>query len=147
MKKLKFVVFVYVTLLSLGMTACSSLPKLDLSTLDPANPIQVGGIFMFIGRDEERDLTVQGNKSFFAKYWDGKTRDEDGDVQIDKNQLLTILCETVADDWKFITETFTAKTGLTLNGEQFLQELKDGDPKGIVSEKTGNRKLGSFYYQ
>lgn len=118
-KKLQFAVLAGI---ALGAASCASAPpKLDLSTVDFSQPMSVGMIIW----------TFQESASdFFAKNAvNGEIRDD---------LLLSKLCGTAANNLKSIEEQFKAETGITitLNGDEFLQELKDGNTRGIVTQTT-----------
>jgi hypothetical protein len=121
MKKIGFMVLVSVALLSLGMASCASLrswqlgsKKLDISTLDPARPIPVYQI----------SLPEEGKK----------TTDQLEPAEADR--LLELVCGSAAKNWEAITKRFTAETGLTLNGDDFMSDLEYGDSSKITVTNT-----------
>jgi hypothetical protein len=140
MKKLALMVFAGMVFLSLVLTSCSSSPKLDLSTLDPSQPIQVAGIFMYAYSGGSLD-----SGEFYAKYGQGLRNASDDLQAADKEQLLEILCGTVYERWESITESVKAQTGLTLNGDQFMQEYDFGDTTKITSQAE-NMLAGAVRY-
>jgi hypothetical protein len=62
------------------------------------------------------------------------------------DKLLEIICGTAAKNWKFIIERVKAKTGLTLDGEQLLEDWENRDSSRIHSQilPPGGRE-GYFY--
>jgi hypothetical protein len=125
MKKFKFLVFACLAFALLAMAACSSVPKLDVSTLDPSQPIPVGGIHLLI--------TKAFYARFYAKYGESLRNASENLGPEDEGKLLEILHGTVAANWGFIVNRVKAETGLTLDGDEFLQNLESGDTIGIVS--------------
>jgi hypothetical protein len=140
MKKIGLPVLVSLALLLLGVVSCASSPaKLDLSTLDPSQPIQVGVIFMY--------MTVE-NVEFYQRYGESLRNTSDQLSPADADKLLKILCGTTAENWESIVERVKAKTGLVLNGDLFMQALEDGDSKAARSEifkDAFGKQLGYFY--
>jgi hypothetical protein len=129
MKKLKFAVLAGMVLLSLGMVSCASTPKLDLSTVDFSKPMSIGMIYW--------SCIVENSKIFPENAVNG---------ELSNDFLLSALCSAVADNREYIEQQFKAKTGITitLNGDEFQQELKDGNIRGILSQKT--KLLGSVFW-
>jgi hypothetical protein len=139
MKKIGLPVLVSMALLLLGVVSCASYPKLDLSTLDPSQPVDVYGIFMYITVD---------NVEFYQKYGESLRTTGDQLASADADKLLKILCGTVAGNWESIVESVKAKTGLVLNGDQFMQNLEDGVSKNISSQLNKDsfgRPITYFY--
>ncbi|MDR2434431.1 MAG: hypothetical protein LBD47_07665, partial [Treponema sp.] len=82
MKELKFVL-VSLALLSMGMGSCVTAPKLDLSTVDPAQPIPVIGILL-------RTPSGSYQEPFFQKYGDSEVDEWNNDPK-KHEQLLDML--------------------------------------------------------
>jgi hypothetical protein len=134
-----FVVFAAVALLSLEMISCFSIPKLDLSTLDPSQPVQVGGIYLFaFSSSQGLDST-----KFYEKY--GESLRDEQIQPADANTLLEILCGTTAANWESIVERVKAETGLLLSGDQFMMDLESGNSYRIVSQKENIGFGGARY--
>jgi len=134
--KIKFLGFVGISLVVLGMTACSSVPKLDLSTLDPSQPVEVGGVYMYAYKSSSDE--------FYGKYGESLRNPSDQLTPADKDQLLEILCGTAAENWDFIVNAVMTKTGLSLNGDKFKQDLEYGESIRILSQEL-QLSLGYFY--
>jgi hypothetical protein len=128
MKKYKFLVFACLAFALLAMAACSSVPKLDVSTLDPSQPMPVGGIYLHL-------LGSDNSTTFYAKYGESLRNASDKLERKDEDKLLEILCGTVAANWEFIVNRVKAETGLTLDGDEFLLALESGDSSGITSRQ------------
>jgi hypothetical protein len=141
MKKFRFMIFVGMALLPLVITSCSSTQNLDLSTLDLSKPIQVGSIYLYINLDEN----YQPDK-FYAKYGEGLRNASDQMQKADADKLLEILCGTVSRNWKSIADRVKAETGITLNGDQFLQDLRSGDSYRIISQKADLLYVHTYFY-
>jgi hypothetical protein len=140
MKKLGVMVLISMALLLLGLTSCASTPKLDLSTLDPSQPVQVAGIFMYMQKDSDE---------FYQKYGKGLRGFSDQLSPADADKLLKILCGTTAENWESIVDRVKAKTGLVLNGDQFMLDLEGGDSHNIKSDTWDDlilkKNMGYFY--
>jgi hypothetical protein len=109
MKKFKFLVFAVLVFALLAMTTCSSVPKLDVSTLDPSKPVPVHAIFFRIFKHSTNDFAAAYGKSLLNASENLRPEDE--------QKLLKILCGTVAANWGFIVNRVKAETGLTLDGD------------------------------
>jgi hypothetical protein len=139
MKKLKFLVFTGMVLVMLGMTTCASFPKLDLSTLDPSQPVQVSGISLFIYTTYNADI-------FYGKYGDSLGKASEGLEEADKDKLLEILCGTAVKNWDFITERVKTKTGLMLDGDQLLEDWENRDFSRIHSQDLMPAGRSGYFY-
>jgi hypothetical protein len=124
MKELKFVL-ASLALLSLGMTSCMTTPKLDLSTVDTAQPIPVIGILMRTPSGDRQD-------QFYQKYGYGDWNNDPAKQE----QLLDMLCGTASRNWASIAAKVKNETGLTLNGDEFLNDLQNGRTDRIVTQKS-----------
>jgi hypothetical protein len=144
MKKRGVMVFVSMALLLLGVTSCASTSqstlKLDLSTLDPSQPIEVAVIVL---RVEEARV------EFYQQYGEGLKNTSDTMSQADNDKLLQILCGTAAENWERIVEHTKAKTGLVLNDDMLMQALEAGDSHIIhteVWEAIGGRPGYAYFW-
>jgi hypothetical protein len=127
MKKFRFVL-ASIALLALGMASCVTMPKLDLSTVDPAQPIPVFGILMRTPSGSYQD-------QFFQKYGDSEV-EEWNDNPEKLEQLLDMLCGTASRNWAAITSKVKGNTGLSLNGDKFLEDLQNGKTDGLTTQKS-----------
>jgi hypothetical protein len=139
MKKLKFLILVGMALVLMGMTACASFPKLDISTLDHSQPVEVAGISLYI---------YTWTENFYETYG-ADLRNPSSDLpDAAKDKLLQILCGTVAENWEFITQRVKAETGLTLDGDKLLETWENRDSTHISSQKLPKslgKDTGYFY--
>jgi hypothetical protein len=137
MKK-RVLALVSVVLMMLGLSTCASspFPKLDLSTVDFTQPISVGMIML---------LQVQTDTGvlFSTKY------PKDADGMLSDDIVLQALCGTAAENLELIEELFKAKTGIDiqLNGDDFLQDLDNGDTTHIVKQRDLFGSLDRHFYQ
>jgi hypothetical protein len=136
-----FVILAGAALLSLGLTACSSIPKLDISTLDPSQPVEVNGIYLHVWINTS---LFPDSTAFFKKYGGGLKSDSSQLQPADEATLLQILCGTVSAEWESICAVVKADTGLTLNGDQFMADLESGSAHRIVIQKE--TALGTTRY-
>jgi hypothetical protein len=131
MKEFRFIL-VSLALLSLGMASCISSPErpsqLDLSTVDPAQPIPVMGILMRTPLGAYQD-------QFFQKYGDSEIEEWNNDPK-KLEQLLDMLCGTASRNWTAITTKVKNETGLTLNGDEFQQHLQNGNTAKLTTQKS-----------
>jgi hypothetical protein len=129
MKKIRFVL-VSLALLSMGMASCvtTSTPKLDLSSIDSTQPVPVVGILMRTPSGSYQD-------QFFQKYGYDDLEKWNNDPE-KLEQLLDMLCGTVSRNWTTITAKVKTETGLTLNGDEFLMHLQDGNTNKLRTEKS-----------
>jgi hypothetical protein len=124
-------------LMALGLSSCASgPPKLDLSTVDFTQPISVGMI-MFL------QVHTDTGVLFSAKY----PKEADGTLSDDI--ALKALCGTVAENLELIQELFKAETGfdIQLNGDDFLQDLENGDTTNIVKLSDTFASYDRHFYQ
>jgi hypothetical protein len=140
MKEFRFIL-ASLALLSLGMASCVSGPdrlsQLDLSAVDPAQPIPVIGILL--------QVTYAGpgsNDSFLQKYGDGDWNEDQKKI----TQLLDILCGTASRNWTSIAAKVKDKTGLTLNGEEFLNDFTDGATDRVKMTPGERKGIGTSKY-
>jgi hypothetical protein len=133
MKEFRFVLASMV-LLVLGMGSCVTAPKLDLSTVDPAQPIPVMGILMRTPSGTYQD-------QFFQKYGDGDWNNDPKKLAL----LLDMLCGTASRNWAAITTKVKNETGLTLNGDECLKNLQNGNTSKLTTQKS-NRPLDDRGY-
>ena len=138
MKRNRFFILVCFAIVLLVMTACTSMPKLDLSTLDPSQPVQVCGIFLYI-YDQTND------EAFYGKYGTGLRNPSATLDAADADKLLEILCGNVSENWESITNYIKTETGLTLDGDRFMQDLDFNDSTRIVSQQLTGMVKGYFY--
>jgi hypothetical protein len=136
MKKFTFLVLAGMVLALMGMTACTSFSKLDISTLDPSQPVQVTAITLQV-------LAHQAD-GFYGKYGAGLKNSSDVLQNEDTKKLLTILCGTAAEKWEFITQRVKAQTGLTLDGDTLLEDWKNGSTNNIKSQELARGPLGAY---
>jgi hypothetical protein len=118
-------------LLALGMGSCVTTgtpPTLDLSTVDPAQPIPVVGILMRTPLGDRQD-------EFFQKYGDGGVEQWNNDPK-KLEQLLDMLCGTASRNWAAITTNVKNGTGLTLSGDEFLEDLQNGNADRLTTQKS-----------
>ena len=129
MKEFRFVL-ASMLLLALGMGSCvtTGTPKLDLSTVDPAQPIPVVGILMRTPSGDRQD-------QFFQKYGDSGLEAWNNDPK-KLEQLLDMLCGTASRNWASITSKVKNGTGLTLNGDEFLEDLRDVNTDRLTTQKS-----------
>jgi hypothetical protein len=139
MKKFRFMVFAGMALLSLGLTMCSSTPPVDFSTLDLSQPVPVGAIIGPI-------VTDRNSGGFYGKYGTNLQNVNTNLQEADREQLLAIICGTVAGNWESIAERVKAKTGITLDGDQFMQDLQNGDTSRILSQQNTLLSGGGYVY-
>jgi hypothetical protein len=122
------------------MATCSSVPKLDVSTLDPSKPIPVGAIILSITE------FPNDNNVFYRKYGGSLRNDPDKLETKDLEKLLEILCGTVAANWESIVNRVKAETGLTLDGDAFLQDMESGDITRIINLKSEGYPTTGYSY-
>jgi hypothetical protein len=142
MKKFKFMFFVSTVLLPLGMASCASLPKLDVSTLDPSQPVPVEGISLVIPVNAHNSFGAK----FYAKYGEGLRTTSDQLQTEDAETLLEILCGSVVENWDYIVESVKENTGLTLDGEELMQDLEYGDSYRVIIQRIEEKGLNNYMY-
>jgi hypothetical protein len=123
--------------LTLGMASCASLPQLDLSKVDISQPIPVMGILMLVTYDG-----MGVNEAFLQKYGDGDWNDDPAKIA----QLLDMLCGTASRNWASITAKVKDKTGLSLNGDEFLNDFKNGETDRVKTTPGERKGIGTSKY-
>ncbi|MDR1506837.1 MAG: hypothetical protein LBI67_07005 [Treponema sp.] len=126
-------------LLSLGLTSCSSLQKLDLSAIDSSQPVEVGSIYLFAYSSS----SGLNSAAFFEKY--GENLKSEPLEQADADTLLELLCGAASTNWESIVERVKTETGLTLSGDQFMTDMESGDSRRITSQ-IGSVGFGTTRY-
>jgi hypothetical protein len=107
-------------------------PSTGLSTVDPTQPIPAIGILMRTPSGDYQD-------QFYQKYGYAELEEWNNDPK-KLEQLLDMLCGTASRNWAAITSKVKGNTGLTLNGDEFLNDLQDGTTDRLTTQKS-NRPL------
>jgi hypothetical protein len=138
MKKLGSLILAGMVLMALGLSSCVSDPygKLELSDEIFTQPLAVG---MISFTQVQTDTGVL----FSRKY------PKDADGMLNDDIVLKALCGTVAGNLELIEALFKAETGfdIHLNGDDFLQDLENGDTTYIVKQRDTFASYDRHFYQ